>query len=49
MREWAYHLGLKYKTLQCRLNDYGWSVEKAFTTPVGKGYYFGKSPALPSE
>lgn len=32
--EWARRLGIKQHTLAKRLNRYGWSVEKAFTTPV---------------
>jgi hypothetical protein len=32
--EWSERLGMKYHTLMARLNDYGWSVEKALTTKV---------------
>ncbi len=35
LQEWADILGLPYRTLQQRINTYGWSVEKAFTTPIG--------------
>lgn len=31
---WAEELGINYFTLHGRLNRYGWSVEKAFNTPV---------------
>lgn len=34
MVEWSEFLGISYKTLKTRLNKLGWSVEKAFTTPV---------------
>lgn len=34
--EWAALRGIKWTTLRSRLDDYGWSVEKALTTPVGK-------------
>jgi hypothetical protein len=34
LAEWAESLGIKYSTLRCRLDDYSWSIEKAFTTPV---------------
>jgi hypothetical protein len=36
LQDWANELGFKYKTLSSRLLDYGWSIEKAFTTPIGK-------------
>jgi hypothetical protein len=32
--EWSNLLGMKYSTLKCRLDDYGWAIEKAFKTPV---------------
>lgn len=35
MMEWAEKLGINYRTLQNRLNLYGWSIERALTTPVG--------------
>ena len=31
---WADNLGISYHTLYDRLHRYGWSIEKAFTTPV---------------
>ena len=31
---WSEELGISYTVLQSRLRRYGWSVEKAFTTPV---------------
>lgn len=34
--EWAETLNMKYGTLRSRLVTYGWSVEKAIETPVGK-------------
>lgn len=34
MAMWAKELGINYKTLANRICTYGWSVEKAFTTPV---------------
>lgn len=33
--EWAEVLGIPYKTLHSRLNKYGWSVDRAFSTPYG--------------
>src|SRR5690606_34445144 len=32
--QWARKLGMKRVTLERRLNFYGWSIEKALTTPV---------------
>jgi len=37
LKDWADELGFKYTTLSARLRVYGWSVEKALTTPVKKG------------
>jgi hypothetical protein len=34
--EWAERLGVDYKALFARLSVYGWSVEKAFSTPFRK-------------
>ena len=34
IKEWAEILNIKQSTLSSRLNKQGWSVEKAFTTPV---------------
>lgn len=35
MKEWAEKLGMNYSTLRQRLGVYGWSVERALTTPIG--------------
>ncbi|WP_374712976.1 hypothetical protein [Symbiobacterium terraclitae] len=34
LKDWAEELGLPYHLLQVRLTKYGWSVERAFTTPA---------------
>jgi len=34
LSEWAQHVGLNRTTLNNRLTKYGWSVERALTTPV---------------
>lgn len=34
LSEWGEILGISAKVLGHRLNTYGWSVERAFTTPV---------------
>lgn len=34
MKDWAEILGMNYRTLKQRINVYGWSVERAFTTPI---------------
>lgn len=34
--EWATIVGLKRSTLEARINNYGWNIEKALTTPVKK-------------
>lgn len=34
IKEWAADLGMDYLTLQQRIRKYGWSPEKALTTPV---------------
>jgi hypothetical protein len=34
--EWSTELGIPRLTLHARINKYGWSVEKAFTTPLMK-------------
>jgi hypothetical protein len=34
--QWARHLGMSVATLCARLNELGWSIEKALTTPVRK-------------
>ncbi len=38
---WAKFFRIKKTTLYMRLNEYGWSIEKAFFTPVGGGQYIG--------
>lgn len=37
LTEWATQSGMKYETLRARLNEYGWSIERALTTPVVRG------------
>lgn len=34
LAEWAVELGIKHATLQSRIFKYGWSVERAFSTPT---------------
>lgn len=34
LKDWAIELGMTFSALQHRLNDRGWSVHRAFTTPV---------------
>lgn len=34
LAEWAASLGMKYSALRARLDDHGWSVERALSTPV---------------
>ena len=36
MAEWSEITGIKYHTLKQRINKYGYSVERALTTPVLK-------------
>ncbi|PKH09828.1 hypothetical protein [Planomicrobium sp. MB-3u-38] len=36
LKEWSDSLDINYTTLRARLDQYGWSVDKAFKTPVGK-------------
>lgn len=36
LKEWAIESGIPYKRLQCRIREFGWSIEKALTTPVKK-------------
>lgn len=36
IQEWSRKLGMKKSVISMRLNKYGWSVEKALTTPVRK-------------
>lgn len=37
LADWAIELGMKFTTLQSRLDDYGWSVEDALSLPVARG------------
>lgn len=40
--DWATELGVNHQTLCARINTYGWTIEKALTTPVRKrGECFG--------
>lgn len=34
LRDWSIALGISYQVLADRIYRYGWSIEKAFTTPV---------------
>ena len=34
LKDWSKELGIKNTTLHNRIHYYGWSIEKAFTTPV---------------
>jgi hypothetical protein len=34
MAEWADKLGVRWDLLRCRIDRYGWTIEKALTTPV---------------
>lgn len=36
MADWSEITGIKYNTLKQRINKYGYSVERALTTPVLK-------------
>jgi hypothetical protein len=38
LRQWATRVGIKYQTLYGRLAR-GWSIEKAFETPVANGHH----------
>lgn len=44
IREWAAHLGMKYRTLTQRLNTYHWPIDKAFNAPITKGGGRVRSP-----
>lgn len=35
LSDWARELGFSFHTLSNRINRYGWTVERAFNTPVG--------------
>lgn len=34
--DWCRELNLNYKTTRTRINDYKWTIERAFTTPTKK-------------
>lgn len=34
LKDWALHLGIGYQTLRIRIREYGWTPERALTTPV---------------
>lgn len=34
--EWSKELGINHQTLSQRIHAYGWSTDKALSTPVGK-------------
>lgn len=34
LTEWAERIGIKPKSLRARLDDYGWTVEQALSTPT---------------
>jgi hypothetical protein len=34
--EWSEEIGILWRTLHSRIYNYGWSIERALTTPVGK-------------
>jgi hypothetical protein len=44
--EWSRLLGINYMTLLCRIKRYGWSVEKAFETPISKSNRYKKARRL---
>lgn len=51
LAQWADEIGLNFTTLKCRLDDYGWDLEKALNAPVGKHQkriiqYNGKTQTL---
>ncbi|HVM91765.1 MAG TPA: hypothetical protein VMT67_03080 [Terriglobales bacterium] len=33
LKDWAKETGIAYATLRCRIRDYGWTIERAFSTP----------------
>ena len=41
LADWARELGMTYTALQRRINQLGWSIDEAFTTPLGckRGVY----------
>ena len=34
LKQWAKHIGIPYQTLQFRVCDSGWNIDKAFTEPL---------------
>lgn len=34
LKHWAKKIGIKYKTLWMRINNYGWTIEKSFALPL---------------
>ena len=36
LSQWCDELNLPYNTIRARINNYHWSVEKAFTTPINR-------------
>lgn len=44
MAMWAKELQISYTVLRSRVNRYGWSDEKALTTPVGKPGCYLRNP-----
>ena len=38
LKDWSEILGINYRTLRKRLGKCGWSIEKAFTTPIDRRY-----------
>ena len=36
LKDWAKEIGINYNTLWCRIVKSGWTVEKAFETPIDK-------------
>lgn len=50
LTDWSEELGIPYETLRTRIHTYGWSIETAFSTPVGESptqlEFNGKSMSL---
>lgn len=40
LRDWEKYFGMNKGTLRARINQYGWSIEKAFNTPVNRRYSY---------
>lgn len=36
LSQWCRRIGVRHNTMLMRINKYGWSLEKAVSTPVGK-------------